>query len=228
MKQPSIYPRVYQYMYKKLIIVGGGGQAKVILEAVDMKCYDNVIIEDPYTLSSSLHGIEIVRSCDNLVNENTQFVIALGDNFKRQKAVKNLKNRFKKVRFARVIHPSAYVCDSATIGVGTVVCANAFVGIDTSIGDHVILNTHSSVDHDNQISDFASIGPNTATGGNVIIGSRSAVGIGATISNQIEIAKDVVIGAGSTVVRNINSNNVVAFGNPAKIIRTRSENESYL
>ncbi|MDB2478806.1 acetyltransferase [Alphaproteobacteria bacterium] len=215
-------------MLKNLVIVGGGGQANVIVDAVDKASYTNIFIEDPFICENTRYGIDVINDSSNYQPSSLEFVIAIGDNYKRSLILQSLNNRFHNPKCATIIHPNANVSERAKIGAGTVICSGAFVGPETKVGSHVILNTNCSVDHDCVINDFSSIGPNATLGGNVTIGVRTTISISATISHGVEIGDDNVIGAGSLVLEKISTNNSVWLGTPAHLHRKRKKNERYL
>ena len=215
-------------MNRDLIIIGGGGQANVIIDAAQEAEFDRIMIEDPYIDAPERYGVEIHSDVQHLVGKNSAFVIAVGDNFTRCLIKKNLQKRFDTPTFATIVHPSAVVSSRAKIGYGSVICGGVFIGPESIIGDHVILNTNCSVDHDCKLSDFSSIGPNAVLGGNVKIGMRTAVAISATVSHGLQIGNDNVIGAGALVTDHIFPDNTIWYGIPAKYIKDRKSDEKYL
>lgn len=215
-------------MKKSLIIVGGGGQCKVILDCLRNEDYDQIFIEDPFVKDEALYGIEVIEKAEVFDSKNLEFVVAIGDNYLRSKIVFDLETRFPGITFATIIHPTAYVAGTAKLGAGAVVCAGSIIGAYARIGQHVIINTNSSVDHDCRLDDFSSIGPNATLGGNVKIGKLSFVAISATVAQGINIADYVLVGACAVVLRNINEELSLWVGCPAIKKRERKINEKYL
>lgn len=215
-------------MLKNLVIVGGGGQANVIVDAVNKAFYASIYIEDPFVSAKTRYGLNVIQDSSSFPESCVEFVVAVGDNFTRSVIVNSLKERFVNPRYATIIHRSAIISERAKIGVGTVICSGAFVGPETSVGNHVILNTNCSVDHDCTLGDFGSIGPNATLGGNVKVGMRTAIAISATISHGINVSDDNVIGAGSLVLNDIPIDHSVWIGSPARFQRKRKKNERYL
>ena len=126
-----------------------------------------------------------------------------------------------------LVHPSSFVSEDCTIGVGSVVMPLCVINSSSKISKGVIINTKSSLDHDNYLMNFSSIAPGVITGGNVSIGKRSAIGIGSIIRHGIEIGSDCVIGGSSYANKNI-PNNSLAYGIPIEVIKKRKANEKYL
>jgi len=215
-------------MGKTLIIIGGSGQAKVILDTIDLLSYEQILIEDPWAKTSHLLGFPVHSLVDVKQYANVEFVIAVGDNYRRWEISRNLFDRCERPKFATLIHPKANVSKFSKIDMGAIVCSGAFVGPNAHIGKHVILNSNSSTDHDCIIEPFGSLGPKATLGGNATIGFRSAICISATVLHGIKVAQDVVVGASSLVNKDIENRNSVWYGVPAKMRRERVSNEKYL
>lgn len=202
----------------KVIIIGAGGHAKVILStllACKMPIFgfvdDNPSLQGKTILSHMVLG--------NLTILNTlpeqAAICAFGDNKLRQ-ATANAYN----LNWVTLIHPSAYVHESVILGHGTVVFANATVQPDVLLGEHVIINTAASIDHDCRLDHFTHIAPGSHLGGGVHVGQGTLIGIGTNIKPYTTIGEWSILGAGSVVVKDIQSF-VVAKGIPAKAYSNR-------
>ena len=176
----------------------------------------------------SLLGVPIlpISSLDDTA-PNTQYVVAIGDNFSRQAVWSEITQKISSDRFPVLIHPSALISQLARIEVGTVVLQGAIVGSMAQIGVGCLVNSGAVVEHECALGDFASVGPNSTMGGRVHLGSRSSLSIGAVVKHGLTIGSDTVVGSASYVHRDM-PNGVVAFGSPANIVRTRQPSDSYL
>jgi len=114
-----------------------------------------------------------------------------------------------------VIHPTAWVSPSATIGPGTVIYAGVVVNTGARVGQGVILNTGCVVEHDVGVGDWAHISPNATLGGAAQVGSRAWVGLGSTVLPRISVGEGAILGGGAVAVRDIEPG-VVAVGVPAR------------
>jgi sugar O-acyltransferase (sialic acid O-acetyltransferase NeuD family) len=202
----------------RLYLLGGGGHAKVIIDAARMMgAYEvtGVFDDDPVRQGDDVLGVPVLGpiSEESLARHDARLaVIAIGDNRVRQR----LAQRFDHlVQWAMVVHPRAVVAASAVLSPGTVVFAGAIAQPATEIGAHVILNTACSVDHDCRVGDFAHLAPGSHVAGGVRIGEGSFIGIGAAILPERTIGDWATVGAGAVVVRDV-PNGMIAKGAPAR------------
>lgn len=198
-------------MTKKLIIVGSGGHAGVVLEAI--ADWNSVfgLVDSFEKLGTNKHGRVIIQAPHD--PWNYQWHVAIGDNRVRE-------GEFQKYPslMVTILHPFSTVLRGVEIGVGSFVAGGALIANGTSVGKGCIINTASSVDHDCVIKDFAHVGPGVSVGGGTEIGHGSWIGIGACLRDHIKIGDNSVIGMGSVVTKDI-PDSVVAYGNPCKVMR---------
>lgn len=192
-------------MKQRVIIIGAGGNAKVIADII-VKNNDELL---GFLDDNIAAGTEIIGGYKNLgkIEEyirlqkqysNIQFIISIGDNEIREKIAMKYS-----LTYYTAIHPAATIGLGTKINEGTVVMAHASINSNTSIGSHCIINTGSIIEHDNEIEDFVHISPNATLGGTVKVGKKTHIGIGATIKNNIIICSEVKVGAGAVVVKDI-------------------------
>ncbi|KXY71825.1 MULTISPECIES: acetyltransferase [Bacillus] len=206
---------------KRIALIGQGGHAKVIKDMIYANKYFKIIafFDDKYRSLDKREEIYYgpISSIPTLMKEvEFKLIIAIGNNVVRKKIVEQL--HFNDEYYEIVIHHTAVISESATIGRGTVIMPNVTINADTTIGSHVIVNTASVVEHDNCIGDFVHIGPNATLTGTVTIDDGTQIGAGATIIPNLIIGNWSMIGAGATVIHNIPSG-CTAVGLPAKIIK---------
>lgn len=230
-KQINLSARVEvrRYMSEKpVVIVGIGGHARSVF-SLAVACNRKVLAFcAKHPSESNICGVQI---CDesqlDQFKSDFEFVIALGDNFRRQELQERLQQRYYNHKFATLIHPSAVIGLNSDIGLGTVIMPGAVVGPFCKIDNGCILNSGCIVDHDCNLGDFVSIAPGATLGGGVSVGARSAVSIGATLKHNICLGKDVIVGAGSNVLNDL-PDRVLAFGNPCKVKRDNAPGTKYL
>ena len=108
--------------------------------------------------------------------------VAIGDNKARKKEAEALEGPF-----AILIHPSAIVSDSATIGEGSIIMAGAIIQPKASIGKHCIVNSGATLDHHCILGDYAHIAPGAHLCGAVHVGEGTLVGVGVGIAPQTTV-----------------------------------------
>ena len=117
-----------------------------------------------------------------------------------------------------------HVLNSASIGLGSILCDFTSVTANAQVGDFFHGNLYSYVAHDCNIGDFVTFAPNVMCLGNVHIEDDVYVGAGAIIRQGTRdvprrIGKGSVIGMGAVVIRDVPPYTTVV-GNPARVLRT--------
>lgn len=207
-------------MRKKVVIIGAGGHAKVIADIIE-KSGDEIVgfLDDNKKMGTTIiKEYKVLGDFNNrfplaIANSDYEFIIAIGDNKKREEI-----SHSPNLKFYTAIHPSAQIGLDVEIKEGTVIMGNACINSSAKIGKHCIINTGAIIEHDNIIEDFVHISPNVALGGTVKIGKNTHVGIGSIIKNNITICENCKIGAGAVVVKDIKEEGTYV-GVPAKGIK---------
>lgn len=210
-------------MVDNVIVVGAGGQCRVVLSI--LRYYKNFNVIGIADRSSKNIGEEIsgkiIKYSWNDFREiyergTRHAVIAIGDNNERRE----LFSRLSSIGFKMptIIHPSAIIEKDAVLGNGCVICMGVKIDTMVSIGKNCVIYTGSIIEHEVKIGDHVYISPGCNIAGRITIGDGSFVGIGSNIKERITVGKNAVIGAGSVVISDIDDNSTVA-GVPAKPIR---------
>jgi len=204
---------------KRIIIIGAGGHAKVIIDILMTSSdYQIAGLLDPLHIGEKICGIPVIgddSKLEPIYEESVRSVfVAIGDNTKRGQISDYVKNIG--LTLANAISCHSYAASTVELGQGIAIMPHSVINPDTRIGDNVIINTGSTVDHDCIISRNVHIAPGCSIGGNVIVGEGSFIGIGTTIIPGISIGSSAIIGAGSVIINDISSG-CTAFGVPAKV-----------
>ncbi len=195
-----------------LIIIGGGGHAKVIIDIAKQNGYNVLGFLDDDIKVCELLGYKRLGSISDCVNYSSEvsFFIAIGNN----KIRKEIFSKYS-LNYATLIHPSAIIGPSVSIGEGTVVMAGVVINASAKIGKHSIVNTACVVEHDVVIGDFTMLAPHSTVCGFTKIGSDCWIGAGVTVNNVIKICDGVTIGSGGVVIKDIEKAGTYA-GVPAR------------
>jgi len=211
---------------KKLLVVGGGGHAKVVIDLA-LRCGSWIVVgvldDAPQLIGSTVLGMPVLgptSSLGDLSDPHTSVVVAVGANLARQE----LQSRARRVGYdiAILVHPAAVVAESVRLGAGTVVMAGAVINADAAVGEGAIVNTGATIDHDCRLGDFCHVAPGVTLCGGVSVGARSLIGVGAAVIPGIEIGADVMVGAGATVVGAV-SDGCRVVGVPAREVRAKTD-----
>jgi sugar O-acyltransferase (sialic acid O-acetyltransferase NeuD family) len=201
----------------RLIIIGAGGHGAVVAEAADAADkWTEIIFLDDGEIAPSVVGFHFagtVDKLDALAVENSEVVVAIGDNRRRLELCDEISG--KGFEIATVIHPKACISASATIAPGTVVFAGAIVNARAKLGRSCIINTGATVDHDCVVGDGVHISPGVNVAGDVSVGDCTWLGIGSAIREGLRIGQNVIVGVGAAVVSDIVDNEKVG-GVPAR------------
>jgi sugar O-acyltransferase (sialic acid O-acetyltransferase NeuD family) len=204
-------------MVSRLLIVGTGGQGRVVLDCIKNK-YEQIVFLTNDLHSKAVDGYSLLyeqETTDGYIKNNfDEIVVAIGNNNARLNL--SLKYETNGLKLATIIHPTAIISETAEIGAGTVVFANAVINSNAKIGKACIINTNTVIEHDCILGNGVHISPNAAMGGTVTIGEKTWICVGSSIANNIKIGNNCVIGAGSVVLKDV-PNNVLVAGVPAKI-----------
>ena len=118
-------------------------------------------------------------------------------------------------RFARLVHPAAWVAPDARLGEGVQVHAGAIVQPGTVLGEFAIVNTRASIDHDCRVGAFCHLAPGVSLSGDVTVGDGTHLGTGCNVIQGLKIGQRAFVAAGATVVADVDDDAWVR-GLPAK------------
>ena len=118
-------------------------------------------------------------------------------------------------RFARVVHPGAWLSPSARLGAGSVLLGQVNVAAGAALDRHVMVLPGSVIGHDTRIGDGSILAGCCCVSGGVEIGRGCYVGAGAIVRDGVRVGDGALVGMGAVVVRDVPAGAVV-LGNPAR------------
>ena len=209
---------------KDLLLVGAGGCGREVLQWVKDLNRNEKRWNIKGFLDDNLRAFEgkvcdvavLAKVDDYIIKENDLFVCCIGNSKVRKEIVERLKN--KGARIVSVIHPTAIVADSSSIGEGAIIYPFALISDNAVVGDYCIINMYSSVAHDSVLGDYCTISAHCDITGNCKLGNSVFMGTTSHVVPCSVIGNDVFICAGSTVMANVRDG-LKVLGNPAKIIK---------
>ncbi len=200
----------------KTAIIGCGGHARSVADILIQKNPNIEIIffDENAQFGEMIMGEYKVCLPDALdMDAFDNYVIAMGDNKKRQAYANKLK-RFEH-KCISIVSQSVYIGELAKIGKGTVILDGAHIGPESIIGDFCIINTNAVIEHGCKIGDYSHISVNSVICGKSSIGRFNFIGACACIIDGISLSDNIVVGAGGTVIHNLNEPGVYV-GIPAR------------
>ena len=203
---------------KPLILIGGGGHCKSVIEAAESAGYRILgVLDLPEKVGKDILSAKVIGTDKDISTyvDKAEFVVTVG--FINNPAMRiELYNKVKEAggRLATIIASTAYVSKYASIGEGTVVMHHAFINAGAQVGKNVIINTFANIEHDAVVGDQCHIATGTMVNGDCKIGGNVFIGSQSVLSNGIVVGDDIVVGAGSLVRKSIQKKGTY-FGNPA-------------
>jgi sugar O-acyltransferase (sialic acid O-acetyltransferase NeuD family) len=104
-----------------------------------------------------------------------------------------------------LVHPSAVVSPSATIGLGSVLFPLVVVGADAAVGENAVIYSKSVAEHGCRIGDHAYLAPGVVLCGDVCVEAGAFVGAGAVVVPGVVIGKDAVVFAATRVTHDVSA-----------------------
>lgn len=202
---------------KPLILLGGGGHCKSVIEAAGSAGYHILgVLDMPEDVGKEILSTKVIGTDDDIPAyvDKAEFVITVG--FIKNPATRiKLYNKVKEAggKLATIIASTAYVSKYATIGEGTVVMHRAFLNAGARVGCNVILNTFTNIEHDAVIGDQCHISTGTMVNGDCKVGNNCFIGSQSVLANGITIGDNIIVGAGSLVRKSIYEKGIYS-GNP--------------
>lgn len=184
-----------------LLVLGGGGHARPLIETLRTLGLEPAGLLDDAARGTVL-GVPILGPLDSLGAQGASAaVIAIGDNALRARL--GAACRALGLALPAVVHPTALLSPSASVGAGAQVMARAVIGPEATLGELALVNTGAIVEHHCTIGPAAHLGPGAVLCGGVALGARALVGAGAAVRPGCRIGADAVIGLGAAVVQDV-------------------------
>jgi len=204
-----MYPQ-FDFDPTKVIIYGGGGLSKMIIEAVRATGAYQIagIIDDSMTKGTDVIGSPVlggeevlpeiyksgVRMAVNSVGGIGNYRVRLG-----------VFDRLAKAGFVcpAIVHPTAFIDQSAVLEAGVLVLAQSYVSGNAVVGMGTLINNTVVVSHDNVLGVCTNLSPGAKLAGDVILEDFVQIGMNATVNIGVRVGKESLIGNGATVKKDV-------------------------
>lgn len=203
---------------KPLILIGGGGHCKSVIDVAESAGYTILgILDRPEEVGKKVLDYKVIGTDDDMVKyvDQAEFIVTVGQikspdlRIKLHKMVEQVGGKL-----ATIVASSAHVSKYAQLGAGTVVMHQTVVNADAKIGKGCIINTFSNIEHDVVIGDYCHISTGAMVNGECKVGERCFIGSQSVLANCISVGEEIIIGVGSVVRKSISEKGIYA-GNPA-------------
>jgi sugar O-acyltransferase (sialic acid O-acetyltransferase NeuD family) len=194
---------------RRLVMLGAGGHAKVLLDALTSSGVRVYGVVDPVLAETDefWRGIAVIGNEDELLKIGpAEIVLVNGIGSLPGKSLRQqLFAQFRTAGFSfmSVVHTSALMGSGVVLGEGVQLMAGSIVQADSTIGDNSIVNTGALIDHDCVVGSHVHIAPGVVISGGVKVGNGAHIGTGASIIQGVAIGAGAVIGAGTVVLKDI-------------------------
>jgi sugar O-acyltransferase (sialic acid O-acetyltransferase NeuD family) len=205
---------------KNLILIGGGGHCKSVIDVAESAGYKILgVLDMPEEVGNSVLDYMVIGTDDDIPQyaQKADFIITVG--FIKNPSIRiRIYNKVKQVggKLATIVASTAHVSRYASLGEGTVVMHQAVVNAGAKVGNNCIINTFCNIEHDAVIGDQSHISTGTMVNGDCKIGECVFIGSQSVIANGVTVADNIIVGAGSIVRKSISEQGIYV-GNSAKL-----------
>lgn len=206
----------------EITLLGAGLYAAPMIDLARACGFEPSVIYDgtPERVGQNVLGVPVVGTDDDLFATDLagrNFVIAIGNNRIRTRLFDLIRDRGGTL--PALIHPTACVSESASIGAGSYIQPHAIIWSLAQIGESVIISPSTMISHHTEVGKGCMISTLTSVGSDIRIGNSVFIGMGCTIMTGIrELGDNAVIGAGSVVIRDVEPG-ATMVGVPARRIK---------
>lgn len=186
-------------MAQALFVAGTGSFAADVAEVAQDAGYDvAALIElvDLARVGQTIHGLPVVG---REAPPGARFVLGAGG--KRSVLCDELAH----AGWSRqtVVHPTAHVPASVSLGDGVLVGPRVVLGASAAVEDDALLARGVLVGHHTRVGHGAVLNPGANVAGNVTVGAGAFLGLGCVIRDHISIGARAVVAAGAVVVADV-------------------------
>lgn len=211
---------------KPLVLVGAGGLGREVAETVRAinavrPTWDLVgFVDDrPALVGGTVDGLPVLSPVATAAAGWAAVAVCTGrpdDYASRLRLVERLG--LPPSRYATLVHPTAVVPASATIGPGSVVLATTVLTASVEVGAHVVVMPAVVLTHDDRVADFVTIGAGARLAGRVSVHRGAYLGAGALVREDVTVGEWALVGMGAVVTTDVPPAEVWA-GIPARRLR---------
>lgn len=181
---------------RKLLLFGGKAFSDTIEELASICGYQVVARIDDYEPSPPLI---VTLDVASQTYDSASHTIALAIGYKDLSARLVAYRKLKQFGYtaATLIHPTAYVSPTASIGSGSLIMAQALVDCRSVVGEVCVLWPKACINHDTSVDCNTFISPNATLCGNVHVGESSFIGASSVVVDGATLPPKAFLKMGS-------------------------------
>jgi sugar O-acyltransferase (sialic acid O-acetyltransferase NeuD family) len=208
---------------RRIVIVGAGGFGREVLRWARDAWPDSTsmisgfLSDDPRRLDGLDVGLGILSTVGGYRPVIGDYLLlGVGVPYARRRVAEHIQSCGAK--FLTLVHPTAIVSLTATIGEGTIVCPYAVVSDAATLGRFVLANYYASLGHDAEAGDYSVLSPYATLGGSACIASDVFLGLHACVGPNVTVGARTKVSASSCVLVDAPADSIV-YGVPGKIMQ---------
>lgn len=196
------------FVIKPIIILGAGGHAKVVAEALYQSKREILGFVTPdKEKGTPFFGSTILGDDDVLSNYSSDDILLVNGMgvlpYQNMRWTLASRMRNQGYTFSTVIHPSAVIASDVYLDEGVQIMAGCVIQPGSHIGMDSIINTGVLLDHDCQVEENCHLAPGVVCSGNVVVGKGTHIGTGSTVIQNISIGGNSVVAASSVIYKDV-------------------------
>jgi sugar O-acyltransferase (sialic acid O-acetyltransferase NeuD family) len=209
-----------------LIVIGGGGHARELIDVVEAMNRVGPTFEligfaaDEYynETEMSARGTRYLGGVEpTLRSVDAEYVIGIGSGEARHE-IDRLASSIGRSP-AILVHPQSSMGFGVELGPGAVITAGARLTTEVKLGRHVHVNVNCTVSHDVKLDDYVTLSPGVNVSGWAHLSELVTMGTGSSAIDRVSIGAGTTVGAGATVINDL-PGGVTAVGTPARFKQT--------
>lgn len=217
---------------KKVVIFGAKEFECRLKYYIDNYTDDKVsafCVDEQYRTESVFCGVPVICSyeiCSMYPPEGYEMLVGIG--YKNMNDLRMQKTVWAKLlgyRLYNLIHRTAFLDKSVSLGGGNIILGNVFIDYKTQIGDGNIIEIGTHIAHECKIGNYNYLSPKTLLGGKVILGNNNFCGLGSIVRSAVNVESYVLLGAASYADRKVGANSVIVPARSKKLYKESREME---
>ena len=203
---------------KKTLIWGGGSCLRLVLPYLSrINRKPDYIFEDG-VVPAPIHNLmpeENLKLAAAAASADAYVICIGGNHGYRRFELSNLFENVYKLKPLQLVHPTAYICPTATLSSPVMVMPMVVIHSYASVGRDCMLNTNSVIEHECKIGDGVHVMGSAVLAGRVTVEDYSTIGTNATVLPDLKVGKNAYVGAGAVVTKDVSAGETVV-GVPAR------------